>query len=195
MKSLRTVYLTGLTILFYGLYNFLQYRLLIFPLPANDFIVLGIFFYLILVEKAARKEGLYFGAYALLLLLQNPYNYELFFTHDTIDSLSKLYFFEIFQVLTIVAFLFIAVRTYLRKRQHELSFLILLAIASYIISLFIYDVWHNFLQLLAFGSLFAFHSIDTHKQPESEKVYFFQAFWLLLTFIRLSFICTVYFFG
>ncbi|MGV3631724.1 MAG: hypothetical protein ACO1O6_10990 [Bacteroidota bacterium] len=193
MKSLRTVYLTGLTILFYGLYNYLQYRLLIFPLPANDFIVLAIFGYLVLVEKAARKEAIYFGSLALLLLLQNPYNYELFITHEQIDRLSGMYFFEIFQVLTIAAFITICVRTYLRKRQHRLSFLILAALASYVLSLFFYDLPHNFLQLFAFGSLFAFHSVDTHKLPENEKVYFFQAFWLLLTIIRLSFICTVYF--
>lgn len=193
MKSLRTVYLTGLTILFYGLYNFLQYRLLIFPLPANDFIVLGIFIYLILIEKAARKDALYFGGYALLLLLQNPYNYELFFTHERIEALLRNYFFEIFQVLTIAAFVVICTRTYLRKREHKLSYLILVAFASYVLSLFFYDLWHNFLQLFAFGTLFAFHSIDTHKQAEMEKVYFYQAFWLLLTIMRLSFVCTVYF--
>ncbi|MCE3294573.1 MAG: hypothetical protein K0R65_287 [Crocinitomicaceae bacterium] len=192
MKSLRTVYLTGLTILFYGLYNFMQYHLFIFPLPANDFIVLGIFLYLILVEKAARRDALFFGAYALLLLLQNPYNYELFITHEQIEFLVQKYFFEIFQVLTIAAFLAIVVRTYLRKREHRLSYLIVLAFGSYVCSLFFYDLWHNMLQLLAFGSLFAFHSIDTHQKPETEKVFFHQAFWLLLTIIRLSFVCTVY---
>lgn len=193
MKSLRTVYLVSLTILFYGLYNFMQYRLLIFPLPANDFIVLIITAYLLTIEKEARKEGWFILLYAVLLLLQNPYNYEILLDHEHIGKLSGSYFFEIFQLLTILSFIFICIRTFVLKRQHKLSYLILQGLAFYLTGLAFQELAHNFFHLFAFVTLFAFHSIDTHRENQGRKIYLFQAFWLLMAVVRLSFICTVYF--
>lgn len=193
MKSLRTVYLTALTLFFYGLSNLLQHRLLIFPLPANDFILVIIFLYLFLIEKSARKDSWLIFIYVFLHLIANPYNYELVCSNETLEILTKGYLFEILQLITQIVFGVIIVTTFLKHKSAQASPLLIIGALTLIASLFYHDITYNILQLVSFLSLFAFHSILNKSLEEAKRIYLPQAFWLLCTVLKLSLIITLYF--
>lgn len=193
MKSLRTVYLTALTLFFYGFSNLLQHRLLIFPLPANDFILLVVFLYLFFIEKIARKDSWLIFVYVILHLIANPYNYELVCSNETLETLTKGYLFEILQLITQIVFGVIILKNYVTHRSYKLSPLILVAALCLVASLFFSDITYNFLQLASFLSLFAFYSMLNKSLEETKRIYLPQAFWLLCTVLKLTLIITLYF--
>jgi hypothetical protein len=193
MKSLRTVYLTALTLTVYAVSNVLQHKLLIFPIPANDFILLIVFGYLYFIEKNARKESLYVFFFALFSFIQNHFNFELFLSSDILQKLVDSYFFEVFQILTILAFFVNSITVYFKNKENNLSVLVLLAMIFYFASVMFKDLGYNTLQLLSFITLYAYYSILNAKQDENQRSYIFQAFWLLMTILKLSLIITLYF--
>lgn len=192
MKSLRTVYLTALTLFVYAISNVLQHKMLIFPIPANDFILLIVFGYLYFIEKNARKESLFVFFFALFSFIQNHFNFELFLSSDILQKLVDSYFFEVFQVLTIVAFFVNAITVYFKNKENNLSILVLVALIFYFISVMFKDLGYNSLQLLSFVSLFAYYSLQNSKIEENKRTYLFQAFWLLMAILKLSLIITLY---
>lgn len=193
MKSLRTVCLTALTLFFYGLSIFLQQGELIFPLPANDFILVIIFLYLFFIEKNARKDSWVIFIYVLFQLIANPFNYELVCSNETLEILTKGYLFEILQLITQLIFGTIILLTFLKHKSNKLNPLIILSALTLVASLFFTEITFNFLQLASFLSLFAFYSMLNKSLEETKRIYLPQAFWLLCIVLKLTLIITLYF--
>lgn len=194
MNALRTVSLVILSLTFYAIYNFWQLGALLFPIPANDFVLFIIGFYLYLTEKNFGKDRVLLLLLMTIILLKNPYNYTLFLDNRSLMSLDDIAYFDWLDILFILLLTTELARLFIKNRALKISWLLICSICCFVSGLFLDDIGFNGLRLLAYVLIVLFFVFQfTLKTPNSsEKQSFFLAIWLLLTFLELTLFISLY---
>lgn len=194
MKSLKTVNLTILTLFFYGFFFFLKDRRFIFPIPANDFILIIICTYLIYLERDRLRETLLFLGFSLFILLQNPYNYEILLNSSQIMGMENLNLFYIFELISILFFTLLLVQLFLKNKTSQLKYLLFIPFILFYLCKMNDDFWNNFFEFCAYFSLTVICFLFNRTKIEEQKIYFFSSISLLLMALSLSSFLTIYIF-
>lgn len=189
MKGIKTVPLTVLALVFYALSNLLQFKVLLFPIPANDYVALIVLSYLYFINRKDIAHGIFLILFLCFAVMQNPYNLELFLSNPTLNYLTKGIFFDLISFLALsflLVYVFLSTKNNINKKVKPLLYL---ALSLLIASLFFLT---NYFQSIAFILLSVFYTLS-HRQTNTLNDQFNQHVFILLSFLKLTFIYSLNF--
>lgn len=181
-REKRTVAITALCCLMYGLFSFPQYHVFIFPTPIHEILFLGIVVYFAALHfKDAKMDYTAMIALAISHIFAKEYNWDLFLGPEKMAALSKSLVTDRFQLLFYALVLLGMIRFYVVNRLLKYAWSAVLSVGFY--------VWGIVEQhpLLFFAGLVIFmltQGLLYWKKPElvaqsSKSIYYL---WFLLAF-------------
>jgi hypothetical protein len=131
IKEEKTIFVSVLTVLLLGFSNFLTTGKLLFTFPLNDYLLLLIGTYIAFFSyKKEKAIVLTLVLFFIINLLSQLYNYEFFLSQEQLSWLSNSIITDLFQLISYLLYMLIFLFMYLKSKNVNLLFCILLFIIS-----------------------------------------------------------------
>lgn len=196
MTTLRTVYLTILSLSIYAFYTFLQHKKLIFPIPINDFALVGVGLFCFFLDRVHWKKNVLILVLLLLHFVQNPTNYELILSDAQYEVLFQSFYFEIVQLVKQLFLLILIANLLYENLKNNLRWLYLLLIILQLVNFFFSDSFFQLMQIAIYFILFMLAFFENKPKIEQQEVginYYSEGMFLLISFLQTSYFVTFFF--